>query len=182
MFYSFFKERVGGARSFVCIEVNVLNKKIRGKNIVSSVWNLVEPIAHNLNLNIWDIQFLKEGLHHYLRIFIDSENGITVEDCEKFSRAIDKPLDELDPISQNYLLEVCSPGINRCLTRDEHLKKFIGHKIIVRFIRPVNKNIKQINGRLLSFDENILSIHSEDEMERLDILRKNIAFIKLDDF
>ncbi len=173
---------MGCARSFVCIEVNALNKKIRGKNIVSSVWKLVEPIAHNLDLSIWDVQFLKEGPNYYLRIFIDSENGVTVEDCEKLSRAIDKPIDELDPISQNYLLEVCSPGINRYLTRDDHLKKFIGHKIIVRLIRPINKDVKQINGSLLYFDGNSLSICSEDELKTIDILRKNIAFIKLDDF
>ena len=173
---------MGCARSFVFIEVNALNKKFRGKNIVSSVWKLVEPIAHNLDLSIWDVQFLKEGPNYYLRIFIDSENGVNVEDCEKLSRAIDKPIDELDPISQNYLLEVCSPGINRYLTRDYHLKKFIGHKIIVRLIRPINKDVKQINGSLLYFDENSLSICSEDELKTIDILRKNIAFIKLDDF
>ena len=154
----------------------------RGNNVVNIVWKLAEPIAKDLGLKIWDIKFLKEGSNYYLRIFIDSENGITIDDCEKMSRAIDKPLDELDPISQNYCLEVCSPGINRELTREEHLKKSIGQKIIVRLIRPLNDGTKQLNAVLTSFNKDELMVSLGDNEENLCISRKNIAFIKLDDF
>lgn len=165
------------------IEVNFdLNKKNNGNSVVNVVWKLAEPIANNLDLKIWDIKFLKEGSNYYLRIFIDSENGITIDDCENMSRAIDKPLDDLDPISQNYCLEVCSPGINRELTREEHLNQSIGQKIIVHLIRPLPDGIKQLNAVLTSFNKDELVVHLEDNSENLCILRKNIAFIKLDDF
>ena len=159
-----------------------MNGKNRGNNVVNIVWKLAEPIAKDLGLKIWDIKFLKEGSNYYLRIFIDSENGITIDDCEKMSRAIDKPLDELDPISQNYCLEVCSPGINRELTREEHLKKSIGQKIIVRLIRPLNDGTKQLNAVLTSFNKDELMVSLGYNEENLCISRKNIAFIKLDDF
>lgn len=158
-----------------------MNKKSHGNNIVSTVWKLAEPIANNLGLDIWDIKFVKEGSGYYLRIFIDSENGITIEDCESMSRAIDKPLDELDPISQNYCLEVCSPGIERELTRNEHFERFIGHKIIVRLIRPLNDKTRQLNGSLLSFNKEEIKI-SDSNDKCFSILRKDIAFVKLDDF
>lgn len=160
----------------------ILNKKNHGNSVVNVVWELAKPIANKLGLEIWDIKFLKEGSNYYLRIFIDSENGITIDDCENMSRAIDKPLDDLDPISQNYCLEVCSPGINRELTREEHLKKSIGQKIIVRLIRPLPDGAKQLNAVLMSFNKDDLVVSLEDNSENLCILRKNIAFIKLDDF
>ncbi len=158
-----------------------MNKKIYSSNIVNSVFNIAAPIANSLGFDIWDIKFVKEGSGYYLRIFIDNKNGITIEDCEKMSRAIDKPLDELDPISQNYCLEVCSPGVERELTRDEHFEKFIGHKIKVKLFRPTDSGLKQINGVLSDFDKNQLVILNPD-LGSLKILRKNIAFAKLDDF
>ena len=159
-----------------------MNKKSHGNNVATTVWSLAEPIARELGLDIWDVKFVKEGSDYFLRIFIDSENGITIDDCENMSRAIDKPLDDLDPISQNYCLEVCSPGVNRELTRDEHLEKYIGQKIIVRLIRPLTDGTKELNANLVSFDKNEVSVSGENIAEDLCILRKNIAFIKLDDF
>ena len=163
-----------------------MTKKSRGNNVVSAVWQLAEPFAKDLGLTIWDVKFVKEGSDYFLRIFIDSENGITIEDCENMSRAIDKPLDELDPISQNYCLEVCSPGLNRELTRDEHLEKNLGGKIIVRLIRPMEDGTKQLNAVLISFSKEELNVSLEggadDNSQTLNIPRKNIAFIKLDDF
>lgn len=160
----------------------VLNGKNRGNNVVNIVWKLAEPIAKDLGFKIWDIKFLREGSNYYLRIFIDNESCITIEDCENMSRAIDKPLDELDPISQNYCLEVCSPGINRELTREEHLERSIGQKITVRLIRPLNDGTKQLNGVFMSFNKDDLIVSLSDNSKNLCLSRKNIAFIKLDDF
>ena len=98
-------------------------KKNNNGNVVAMVWPLAEKIVKQLGLELWDVRFVKEGSGFYLRIFIDSENGVTIEDCEATSRALDAPLDELDPIAQNYCLEVCSPGLERELVRDEHFKK-----------------------------------------------------------
>lgn len=158
-----------------------MNKKSHGSNIVNSVLKIAQPIATDLGFDIWDIKFVKEGSGYYLRIFIDSENGINIEDCEKMSRAIDKPLDELDPIAQNYCLEVCSPGVERELTKDEHFKKYIGQKIIVRLFRPIDNGSKQISGILSDFDKNELIILTADS-GTLKILRKDIVSVKLDDF
>ena len=94
--------------------------KKKGGNTVALVRRLAEPIARDLGLMLWDVRFVKEGADWFLRIFIDKPEGIGIEDCEAMSRAINGPLDELDPVEQSYCLEVCSPGMNRELTRDEH--------------------------------------------------------------
>ena len=159
-----------------------MNKKSHGNNIVNAVWQLAEPVAKSLGLDIWDVKFVKEGANYFLRIFIDSKNGITIDDCEQMSRAIDKPLDDLDPISQNYCLEVCSPGLNRELTRDEHFEKNIGEKIIIRFIRPLEDGTKQLNAILMAFNKETLSVCTDITSNPITLMRKNIAFIKLDDF
>lgn len=167
----------------------VLNKKTHGNNVVSAVWGLAQPVANALGLELWDIKFVKEGPEYFLRIFIDSDSGITIDDCEKMSRAIDKPLDELDPIVQNYCLEVCSPGVNRELSRDKHLEKFIGHKIIVRLIRPPEDGSRELSCVLCAFNKDEINVScadgfcdSCDSSKQHCVLRKNIAFIKLDDF
>ena len=98
----------------------------KGGNIAAFVKSIVEPIAKEMGLEIWDIRFLKEGSQWYLRIFIDKEGGVSIDDCVDLTHAINKPLDEADPIEQAYCLEVSSPGIERELTRPEHFEKFIG--------------------------------------------------------
>ena len=100
--------------------------KGKGGNTVAAVWEIAAPVAEQLGLSIWDIRFQKEGVSWYLRIYIDKEGGVGITDCENFSRAVDGPLDEADPIEQSYYLEVSSPGVERQLTRDEHFKKYIG--------------------------------------------------------
>ena len=109
----------------------------KGKNTVTAVWEIVEPYAKELGLEIWDVRFLKEGASWYLRIFIDKDGGVGIDDCVNLSHAIDKPLDESDPIEQAYYLEVSSPGIERDLVRPEHFEAYIGEKVKVKMIRPV---------------------------------------------
>lgn len=148
---------------------------------VSSVWSLVQPIIEGLGLKIWDIRFLKEGANWYLRIFIEKENGVTIDDCEKVSRAIDAPLDKLDPIQNSYCLEVSSPGIERELTRPEHFQKYLGHEVIVRFIRPIDGNKKEVIGVLESFESNVITIRLAND-EKISKQKKEIVFVKLNDF
>ena len=83
------------------------NNRKKGGNTVAQVWELAKPLAEELGLTLWDVRFVKEGAQWYLRIFIDKEDGVGIDDCVAMSHAIDKPLDELDPISQAYCLEVC---------------------------------------------------------------------------
>jgi len=102
-----------------------LAQKKKSGNTVAAVAKLCEPFAQQLGLTIWDIRYVKEGSYWYLRIFIDKPEGVTLDDCEAMSRAINDPLDQLDPIDGEYCLEVCSPGIDRELVRPEHFEAFL---------------------------------------------------------
>lgn len=149
-------------------------------NVISKIEKIARPIAEELNLSIWNIRFLKEGSNWYLRIFIDKDNGISIEDCENFSRAIDKPLDELDPISCSYSLEVCSPGLERELINPEHFQQFINSPIKIRTIRPYEDKKRDLNGILKSYENGIITVETNDE-KTLQINKKDTAFVKLDD-
>ena len=155
-------------------------KRKQGKNTVEIVRDIAKPIADSLCLDLWDVRFIKEGTQWYLRIFIDKEEGISIEDCEAMSRAIDKPLDDADPINQSYCLEVCSPGIERELVRDEHFERFIGADIKIRLIRANSEGKKELYGKLLNISGNIVQIESEGKSINID--KKDTASIRLDDF
>lgn len=151
------------------------------KNTVSVVWDLAKPIAENLGLSLWDVRFQKEGAVWYLRIFIDKPSGITIDDCEAMSRAIDEPLDKLDPIEQNYCLEVSSPGIERELIRYEHFEAFLGAPIMMKLIRPNENGIREFKGTLIAHDKESVIVML-DGNEKMTIQKKDTAYIKLDDF
>ena len=104
-------------------------------NTVSKVYEIVSPFAKELGLEIWDIRFVKEGTDWYLRIFIDKQGGVSIDDCVDLTHAVTKPLDDADPISQSYLLEVSSPGVERELVTDAHFEKYIGSDVMLRLIR-----------------------------------------------
>ena len=108
------------------------------KNIAGTVWDLVEPTAHELGYSIWDVEYVKEGADMYLRITIDSEEGIDIDDCERMTRAIDPMLDEADPIEDFYYLEVSSPGVERVLTIDEHFAAMAGVEVEVKLYRALD--------------------------------------------
>jgi ribosome maturation factor RimP len=154
--------------------------KGKGGNVAAAVWQIAEPIAKELGVEIWDIRFLKEGADWFLRIFLDKEGGIGIDDCEAFSRAIDKPLDELDPIEQSYCLEVSSPGLERELTRPEHFERYKGERIKVRLIRPVNSQ-RDFSGILEDCDKSRFTLRLEDG-SAMDLDKKETSYIKLDDF
>lgn len=178
----------GATRSFVYVKNIILNKnkgdlimaKGKGGNTVAAVWEIAEPIAKELGLSIWDIRFVKEGADWFLRIFIDKDGGISIEDCENMSRAIDKPLDEADPIEQSYCLEVSSPGVERDLTRDAHFEACLGEKIKVKLIRALEGK-REFSGILESSDGKQFTLRLEDG-SAMCIDRKETSYVKLDDF
>lgn len=151
-------------------------------NTVQKVWNIAEPIAGELGLNLWDVRYVKEGANYYLRIFIDKENGVDINDCEKMSKALDKPLDDADPISEAYILEVCSPGLERQLIRDNHFTRFIGADIMVKMIRPIDGIGKEFKGVLSDFNDGEVTITDHSGENQVTINKKDAAWIKLDDF
>ena len=154
--------------------------KGKGGNTVAAVWEIAEPIAKELGLSIWDIRFVKEGADWFLRIFIDKDGGISIEDCENMSRAIDKPLDEADPIEQSYCLEVSSPGIKRDLSRESHFEACKGEKIKVKLIRAVD-GIREFSGILEDYEGMKIVLRLEDG-SAMNIDKKETSYIKLDDF
>ena len=107
-------------------------------SVADVVTALALPIAEQLGYSVWDVEYVREGADYYLRITIDSENGITIEDCERFSRAIDPVLDEEDPIAESYHLEVSSPGIERELKTPEHIAACVGEVVEAKLFAPLN--------------------------------------------
>ena len=118
------------------------------KNIAAVVREGITPTADALGYTLWDVEFLKEGSRRILRVTIDNEEGITIEDCEKMHRAIDPILDEIDPIEDAYDLEVSSPGIERDLRTTAHIDACIGERVEARFFAPF-EGIKQLEGILI---------------------------------
>ena len=154
--------------------------KGKGGNTVAAVWEIAEPIAAELGLKLWDIRFVKEGADWFLRIFIDKDGGVGITDCENMSRAIDKPLDDADPIEQSYCLEVSSPGIERDLSRESHFEACKGEKIKVKLIRAVD-GIREFSGILEDYEGMKIILRLEDG-SAMNIDKKETSYIKLDDF
>lgn len=151
----------------------------KGKTTVQIIRELAEPIAVDLGLSLWDIRFVKEGSQWYLRVFIDKEGGVSINDCESMSRALDKPLDELDPINQSYCLEVCSPGIERELVEDEHFNKYIGKDVNVKLIRANEMGEREFTGQLAGASNNEIALKKNDGV--LTFNRKNVAYVRVVD-
>ncbi len=149
-------------------------------NTTDLVEQIVAPYAKDLGLEIWDVQFKKEGAEWYLRIFIDKDGRVDINDCVDFTHAISKVLDDKDPIAQSYLLEVSSPGVERSLIKPEHFNKFIGSDVMLRTIRAID-GIRDFNGVLKSFENNIITIKLKDDSE-ISVEKKATAFVKHDVF
>lgn len=141
------------------------------------VENLIKQPIENLGYKLWDIRFVKEGTSWYLRVYIDSENGININDCTDVSHLIDPILDEADPINCSYYLEVCSPGLERELTRKEHFTAFLGNKIKVKLIRPKN-NCREFSGILENYDG---AVYLKTETETFKFEKSELVSVRLDD-
>ncbi len=156
--------------------------KSKGGLTVSKVWELVEPLVQEQGVSLWDVRYVKEGAGWFLRIFIDKDGGIDIVDCENVSRAINEPLDELDPIESAYTLEVCSPGIERELVRDEHFEQFIGADIMVKMRRPLEGIGREFKGVLKSYEDGEVIVRDHSDENEVTISKKDAVWIKLDDF
>ncbi len=126
--------------------------KARPKNIAERVRELLFDTVIEAECYLWDVEYVKEGAEWILRIVIDSNEGVTLDDCERVSRAIDPVLDEADPIESSYRLEVTSPGVERPLTRPDHFEACVGEQIEVRLFAPRNGE-KSLRGILAETEE-----------------------------
>ena len=158
------------------------DNKSKGSTVCDAVRAIAEPVAQQCGVEIWDVRYLKEGAEWYLRIFIDKEEGISIDDCEAVSRALDEPLEKNDPIKDAYILEVSSPGIERELVRMEHFDRFIGADIMVHLIRPMDVLGRDFKGVLHSHDKETVTITDHSGENQVTINKKDAAWIKLDDF
>jgi len=144
-------------------------------NIEEKVECLIEPVIIGLGYTLYDVIYEKEAKDYYLRVFIDSIDGITIDDCEKVNDAITDKLDEADIIKDAYFLEVSSCGLERILRKDSHLQEQIGNEIEVKLYRPVEKK-KQFQGTLMDFNEEKVILQIDEE--KVELERKNISQIK----
>ena len=144
-------------------------------SIEERVENLLEKTINDLGYTLYDVEYAKEAKNYFLRIFIDKADGIDLKDCEKVNNAITELLDEADYIKDMYFLEVSSPGIERVLRKDKHLKQYIGEEIEVSLFKSINGN-KQMQGILESFDSENIALKYNNET--IEIPRKGISLIK----
>ena len=132
------------------------------KNIASLVRDFAEPIAKSQGVNLWDVEYLKEGTEMVLRITIDKGDGISIDDCEKFHREIGSLLDEKDPIENSYRLEVSSPGVERVLKTNEHIDACIGWNVEIKLFAPLDDGKKVLNGILLGQNDDGIGIKTTE--------------------
>lgn len=147
-------------------------------SIEEKVESLIKEKVQDLGYKLYDIQYSKEGKDYFLRIFIDKEDGIDLNDCEKVSNEINPLLDEKDFIKEMYFLEVSSPGVERILRKDEHLKDALGKEVEVNLFKPIEKQ-KEFIGILENYDEEKIILKLEENEEKKEIERKNISLMKL---
>ncbi len=134
------------------------------------------PIAEKNGVEIYDVEYVKEGSDFYLRAYIDKEEGVNINDCEAVSRELSDALDREDFIPDAYILEVSSPGLGRTLKKDRHLEKSIGLEVEIKLFKAVDK-CKEFDGVLESFDGETITI-SENGQPRT-FGRSEIALIRL---
>ncbi len=145
--------------------------------VADRVFDLIKPAVEDCGVTLWDVRFLKEGASYYLRVFIDREDGINIDDCTAVSHAIDPIIDEADPIDKSYYLEVCSPGLERTLVRPEHFERFLGSAVKVKLYKSIN-GTKEVKGTLYKYDG---GVEIETPTEHIYIDKKDITAVRLDD-
>ncbi len=141
------------------------------------VADIIKDSIEGLGLTLWDVKFVKEGASWYLRVFIDKDGGVDINDCTDVSRLIDPIIDEADPINVSYYLEVCSPGLERELTDGWHFEKYMGESVKVKLIRP-RDNKREFAGKLVAFDG---SVTIDVDGEPIAFEGKELVYVKLDD-
>ena len=141
---------------------------------------LLTPIAEANHVEIYDVEYVKEGNDWYLRAYIDKPDGVNIVDCENVSRAFSEKLDEEDFIPDAYILEVSSPGLGRALRKDRHLEKSLGEEVEIRTYKPIDKQ-KEFVGILKTYDKDTITIEIENGSETKDMVfaKADIAIVRL---
>ena len=141
------------------------------------VYDLVKPVTDELGYYLWDVSYVKEGAMWYLRIFIDQDEGITIEDCEKVTEPVNQILDEKDPIAQSYILEVSSPGLEADLIRESHFDACLGCEVRVRGFRDFENGSRELVGILKDWNKEFITLQTPDQT--LELPFSALTFVKL---
>jgi len=143
----------------------------------SKTEEILKPITEQFGVEIYDVEYVKEGSDYYLRAYIDKPEGVNIIDCEQVSRALSDVLDEKDFIEEAYILEVSSPGLGRTLKKDRHFEKSIGKEIEIKLFKAKD-GVKEFGGVLTGFDAQNLYVRSGEDSE-VTFVRSEIAVVKL---
>jgi len=149
--------------------------------MIEALEALLAPIAISEGCELYDIEYLKEGSDRILRLYIDKENGIDLDDCERVSRAAELVLDEHDPISGEYRLQVSSPGVERKIKKPSHYTRYLGQRISVRLYAPHDpvSGRKKFTGKLTGFEDNKVSIFTDEDEQKFTFDLQQISACKL---
>lgn len=138
--------------------------------------DLARPVVEACGCTLWDVEYIKEAGSWYLRLYIDKEGGVSIDDCEAVSRGVDPLLDEADPIQDPYTFEVSSAGADRPLKKPEHFEAFLGAQVDVKFYKAVNGQ-KNCTGILAGYNDGDVTLELGGETVTFD--KKEIAFVRL---
>lgn len=144
--------------------------------ITQTVAALAKPIVEARGCSLWDVEYVREGADYILRVAIDKEGGVDIDDCEAISRALDPILDEHDPIPDRYQFEVCSAGLERALKRSEDFARFLGSPVTVKLYRPVN-GLKEIPAVLRGYEDGRVTVDTGKETVTFE--KSQVALVRL---
>lgn len=144
--------------------------------VTDIVWRLAEPIVQEKGCSLWDVEYVREGSEYFLRLYLDKEGGVSIDDCEAVSRAVDPLLDEADPIAGSYHFEVCSAGLERALKRPQDFERFMGQPVTVKLYRP-RQGRKEIPGILRGYQEGKVTL--EAGADTLSFEKSEVAQVRL---
>ena len=144
--------------------------------VTDIVTEFAKPIVEQHGCTLWDVEYVREGSERFLRLYLDKEGGVDINDCEAISRAVDPILDEKDPIQESYHFEVCSAGLERALKRPSDFERFMGSPIMVKLYRPRN-GLKEIPGILRGYEDGRVTVEAGKEMITFE--KSELALVRL---
>ena len=144
--------------------------------ITEQVWQFAEPLVQAQGCSLWDVEYVREGGEWFLRLYIDKDGGVDIDDCEAVSRAVDPVLDEKDPIPESYRFEVCSAGLERVLKRPSDFERFLGEPVLVKLYRPKDGR-KEFPGVLKGYRDGDVTISAGGQ--EITFEKAEVALVRL---
>ena len=144
--------------------------------VTELVASFAKPVVESHGCELWDVEYVREGSDYFLRLYIDKEGGVDINDCEAISRAVDPILDEKDPIKESYHFEVCSAGLERALKRPGDFARFMGSPISVKLYRPRN-GLKEIPAVLTGYEDGKVTVQAG--RETITFEKSEVALVRL---